>query len=100
MNYSLEGAAGIAGVVKAVLVLERGVIPPNTNFEKLNPKIDADFLKIKVRFRCFETNAHQRMLTSSHPVSPRANAVADHWLASCVRELVWVWRNEFARHSR
>ncbi|KAK4200731.1 thiolase-like protein [Triangularia verruculosa] len=43
----LEGASGLAGVVKAVLCLERGVIPPNANFEKINPKIDADFLGIK-----------------------------------------------------
>ena len=44
----LEGASGLAGVIKAVLALERGVIPPNTNFEKLNPKIDAEFLRLKV----------------------------------------------------
>jgi acyl transferase domain-containing protein len=25
----LEGASGIAGVIKAVLVVERGIIPPN-----------------------------------------------------------------------
>jgi acyl transferase domain-containing protein len=45
----LEGAAGIAGVIKAILVLEKAVIPPNTNFEKINPKIDTEFLKIRVR---------------------------------------------------
>lgn len=45
----LEGASGIAGVLKAILALEKGVIPPNTNFEKLNPKIDAEFLRLKVR---------------------------------------------------
>ncbi|KAK3321988.1 putative polyketide synthase [Apodospora peruviana] len=44
----LEGAAGIAGVIKAVLVLQRAVIPPNTNFEKLNPKIDVEYLRIKL----------------------------------------------------
>ncbi|KAI0436484.1 putative polyketide synthase [Xylaria telfairii] len=35
-----EGTSGVAGVIKAVLSLERGVIPPNTNFERLNPRID------------------------------------------------------------
>lgn len=35
----LEGGAGVAGVIKAVLILESGIIPPNTNFEKPNPKI-------------------------------------------------------------
>jgi acyl transferase domain-containing protein len=33
------------------MVLEKGVIPPNTNFEKVNPKIDTQFLRIKVSGR-------------------------------------------------
>ena len=47
----LEGASGLAGLIKAILVLERGVIPPNTNFERLNPRIDADYLHLKVDAR-------------------------------------------------
>ncbi|KUJ24392.1 uncharacterized protein LY89DRAFT_663132 [Mollisia scopiformis] len=43
----LEGTAEIAGVIKTVLVLEKGVIPPIANLEKLNPRIDADFFNIK-----------------------------------------------------
>ncbi|KAG7103603.1 Highly reducing polyketide synthase alt5 like protein [Verticillium longisporum] len=38
----LEGSAGIAGLIKTVLVLEHGVVPPNTWFEKPNPKIPVD----------------------------------------------------------
>lgn len=45
----LEGASGLAGLIKTVLSLEKGIIPPNTNFEKLNPKIDSKHLRIKVR---------------------------------------------------
>jgi acyl transferase domain-containing protein/SAM-dependent methyltransferase len=37
----LEGAAGAASIIKSVLVLEHGVIPPNVNFEKINPRIPA-----------------------------------------------------------
>ncbi|KAE9365744.1 BcPKS1, polyketide synthase [Stipitochalara longipes BDJ] len=37
----LEGASGVAALIKTVLVLERGVIPPNANFERLNPVIAA-----------------------------------------------------------
>ncbi|EEP78083.1 hypothetical protein UREG_02932 [Uncinocarpus reesii 1704] len=35
----LEGGAGIAGIIKSVMILESGIIPPNANFEKVNPKI-------------------------------------------------------------
>ncbi|GKT43550.1 highly reducing polyketide synthase azaB [Colletotrichum spaethianum] len=35
----LEGAAGVAAVIKGVLTLESGVIPGNIWFEKRNPKI-------------------------------------------------------------
>ncbi|KAK2626256.1 hypothetical protein QTJ16_004518 [Diplocarpon rosae] len=35
----LESVAGLAGVIKAILVLEAGVIPPSLNFNTPNPKI-------------------------------------------------------------
>ncbi len=38
----LEAAAGIVGVIKAALCLERGVIPGNINFETLNPRIEIE----------------------------------------------------------
>lgn len=44
----LEGCSGLASVIKTILVLEKGIIPPNANFEQVNSKIDAEFLKIKV----------------------------------------------------
>ncbi|KAI1371682.1 putative polyketide synthase [Hypoxylon crocopeplum] len=49
----LEGASGLAGVIKTVLALEKGVIPPNTNFERLNPKIDAEFLRLQFPERSY-----------------------------------------------
>ncbi|KAI1425159.1 putative polyketide synthase [Xylaria sp. FL1777] len=48
----LEGASGLAGVIKTVLILEKGIIPPNANFEKLNPKIDAYSWGLKFPDRC------------------------------------------------
>ncbi|KAE8377420.1 hypothetical protein BDV26DRAFT_215055 [Aspergillus bertholletiae] len=44
----LEGASGVAGVIKVVLALEKGIIPPNAGLEKLNNRIDDEFLHIKV----------------------------------------------------
>ncbi|KAI1174099.1 putative polyketide synthase [Nemania sp. FL0916] len=44
----LEAAAGIAGVIKAVLMLENGLIPPNIHFQKGNPKIQFNKWKVEV----------------------------------------------------
>jgi phthiocerol/phenolphthiocerol synthesis type-I polyketide synthase E len=38
----LEVAAGIAGLIKAVLAVERAEIPPSLHFERPNPQIDFD----------------------------------------------------------
>ena len=44
----LEGAAGLAGVIKAILILEKAIIPPNLNFKVPNPNIPFDSWKIRV----------------------------------------------------
>ena len=44
----LEAAAGIAGFIKAVLVVQRGHIPPNLHFEAPNPHIPFEDLRLKV----------------------------------------------------
>ncbi|EEA25741.1 polyketide synthase, putative [Talaromyces marneffei ATCC 18224] len=37
----LEGASGIAGLIKAIIVAETGIVPPNANFEKLEQRLAA-----------------------------------------------------------
>ena len=44
----LESAAGVAGVIKAALVLERGVIPKHLHFRNPNPSLDWDSLPLQV----------------------------------------------------
>lgn len=44
----LESAAGLTGLLKAVLMLEHNAIPPQANFEKANPEIDLDNLNIRI----------------------------------------------------
>ena len=44
----LETAAGIAGLLKAMLVLKYGQIPPSLHFTKPNPHIDFEKLKLRV----------------------------------------------------
>lgn len=44
----LEAGAGIAGLIKAALVLHHQTVPPNLNFETPNPKIPFERLRLKV----------------------------------------------------
>ena len=44
----LEAAAGIAGLIKVVLSLEHGEIPPHLHLKKLNPYIEIDRTAIKI----------------------------------------------------
>lgn len=44
----LESAAGIAGVIKAALVLKHRLVPPNLHFKTGNPAIDFEALHLKV----------------------------------------------------
>ena len=45
----LEGTSGVAGVIKAVLMLENRMFLPNRNFNALNSRILLDDWKLKVR---------------------------------------------------
>lgn len=45
----MEGASGVAGLIKSVMILEKGIIPPNINFEKVNPRIPVNEWNISVR---------------------------------------------------
>ena len=46
----VEGASGLAGLIKAIYILEKGQIPPNLWLEKANPRIPMEEWKIKVSY--------------------------------------------------
>lgn len=48
-----ESAAGLAGLIKAVLMLEHGMIPPQVNYKTTNPDIRLDDWNIRVSFALF-----------------------------------------------
>ena len=68
----LETAAGVAGLVKAMLVLKHGRIPASLHFETPNPNIDFVALKLRVP-------------TALEPFP------SDGWRAHGGRQFVWFW---------
>ena len=42
----LEGASGVAGLIKTIMILETGIIPPVAGLTEVNPKIDIKRLRI------------------------------------------------------
>lgn len=56
----LEGASGLAGIIKAVMILEKGLIPPSLNFERANLRIPLEEWKLKV-YRPFHSNTRANL---------------------------------------
>jgi acyl transferase domain-containing protein len=56
----LDAAAGVAGLIKVVLALQHGQIPPSVNFENANPKIDFDYSPLYVNASLREWEAKPR----------------------------------------
>ncbi|CAJ1416737.1 unnamed protein product [Effrenium voratum] len=85
----LEGAAGVAGLVKAMLAIHHCKVPPNVHFQKLNPNIDLDDFPAEIpvtaqalqgsslssglsSFGFGGTNAHVTCKSSEAPSVPEA----------------------------
>ncbi|MCC5602086.1 type I polyketide synthase [Nostoc favosum] len=57
----LEAAAGIAGLIKVVLALKYGEIPPHLHFQEPNPHIAWEQLPITVPTTCIPWNSGKRL---------------------------------------
>lgn len=55
----LEAASGLAGMIKASLALQKGIIPPNINFERVSEKISLQTYNLKASLPHFALiNSH------------------------------------------
>lgn len=61
----LEGASGLAGVIKTILSLEHGKIPPNMLFNNPNPNIDFEKYNITVPTKLLDWKASQGVKRAS-----------------------------------
>src|SRR5581483_10113817 len=57
----LEAAAGIAGLMKVVLMLQHGRIPPHLHFERPTPRVDWSALPIRIPVRGEEWRGQPRI---------------------------------------
>ncbi len=84
----MEGASGLAGLIKAVYALEKGQIPPNLWFEKANPRIPMSKWGIKVHYQCSLTICDVDV-TILDPYS--TNTMAYNWSSPRQRQLIRLW---------
>ena len=85
----LEGASGVAGVIKAIFMLENRVFLPNRNFERINPHILLDQWNIKV-WRLALTEVQQLMLEDSTIY----RGLADNRASQSLRQQLRLWRKQ------
>lgn len=106
----LEGSAGVAGVIKAVMTIENGKIPKHLNFESWNPSIDHKTLKVDVARENTEwpvdglrrisvnsfgfggSNAHAIIDDAAHYLGEELQVVANHNTKVCPQDAVFVDR--------
>eukprot|EP01054_Gregarina_sp_Poly1_P011130 Gregarina_sp_Poly_1__11129@NODE_8_length_24379_cov_62_925633_g7_i0_p2_GENE_NODE_8_length_24379_cov_62_925633_g7_i0NODE_8_length_24379_cov_62_925633_g7_i0_p2_ORF_typecomplete_len3635_score538_36ketoacylsynt/PF00109_26/4_3e73ketoacylsynt/PF00109_26/4_8e60Acyl_transf_1/PF00698_21/2e79Ketoacylsynt_C/PF02801_22/5_4e03Ketoacylsynt_C/PF02801_22/3_2e37Ketoacylsynt_C/PF02801_22/1_8e27KR/PF08659_10/2_6e52KR/PF08659_10/1_9e03KR/PF08659_10/0_05NAD_binding_4/PF07993_12/8_1e05NAD_binding_4/PF07993_12/5_4e03NA len=63
----LEGAAGIAGLLKGILVLKNRLAPPLVHFSKLNPHIKFDGVKVSIPTEIADLELMTNRLGRSNP---------------------------------
>ncbi|MGA1123151.1 MAG: SDR family NAD(P)-dependent oxidoreductase [Chthoniobacterales bacterium] len=96
----LETAAGVAGLIKAALVANRGKIPPSLNFQKPSPHIDFEAcrLRIPVQLEDFPAQGGRRTIgvnsfgfggANSHVIVAEPPAPAETFVAGVENDRAW-----------
>ncbi len=103
----LESAAGVAGVMKVVLAMQQGVIPPHLHFRNPSPQMDWERLPLRVTAEATEwpvrdghpplagvsgfgwsgTNAHVVLQGYRADAGARAGVDEAHWAAGPTRPI-------------
>ncbi len=73
-----EGAAGMMGLIKSILAIERGMVPPHPSLETLNPRVDLDASRLEVleKAKAWDAPAEDRVAGVSSFGITGANAHA------------------------
>ncbi|RYP52198.1 hypothetical protein DL768_002589 [Monosporascus sp. mg162] len=88
----LEGAAGLAGLLKASLAVQHGVIPPNLHFKKLNPKIKPFYHRLEVPVQAMpwpaiqEGNVRRVSVNSFGFGGANAHAIVEQYTSSTMTQ--------------
>lgn len=85
----LEAGSGVASLIKCILVLEKGLIPPNINLETINVNIPTEIWHIQVGYSPQATSASCHLIQCVVPIE--ISSVADQRSSQSVCEFVRLW---------
>ena len=94
----MEGASGLAGLIKAVFTLEKGQIAPNLWFEKVNPRIRLDEWGIEVSNSRVLSGSRLRLVLTSKGTY-QIDSLAYKWSTARECQLLWLRWNQCPLHS-
>lgn len=74
-----EAAAGIAALIKTVLCLKEGKVPPHINFRRLNPRIDLNRLQAEIPMKIRKFNGKAAGVSSFGFSGTNAHLIVAKW---------------------
>jgi len=60
----LEAAAGVAGIIRTAMILNKRQVPPHLHFKKANPKIDFENNALKVALKLEDFGKDEKLMAS------------------------------------